>query len=465
MIISWQQIHKKSPIWHTCIVGSGPAGLSLALTLSQKGEKILLIEGGGFKPKQSSNDLNKGSGQLTCNNKKYPMTDWFKTSRFRGFGGGSQIWDGHISQFTEDVFENWPIKLNDLKVYYKKALGILKTPAELSSIKKDENTFLQSYIQNGKKLGDEFREYIKKSKNIDLIIDLNASEIFLDKVAKKVTILICKKHNGTQVKVPVNNLVLATGTVENTRILLQNKHVLKPVMGKSFDWVGKNFSEHIQLYSGEILTQHEKLFRKENTDPLHSSKFSVLNRKGILWHFVPAITKSSSVLDRAVKKLNINQLNPDKRLSIFMALEHSPDKTSSITLAKEVDALGNNLPKLNWNINHQQLQYWESKIRAMAKAAFKFNFGRSKVNLTKNNVIETAIKSWGSLNAHHPSGTTRMSENAADGVVDSYGKVHGLNNLFIAGASVFPTAGATNPTLTIMALSIRLGDFLARKKS
>ena len=65
------------------------------------------------------------------------------------------------------------------------------------------------------------------------------------------------------------------------------------------------------------------------------------------------------------------------------------------------------------------------------------------------------------LNAHHHAGTTRMHEDPRGGVVDQDLRVHGLENLFVAGGSVFPRAGWANPTLTIVALSLRLADHLS----
>ena len=62
-------------------------------------------------------------------------------------------------------------------------------------------------------------------------------------------------------------------------------------------------------------------------------------------------------------------------------------------------------------------------------------------------------------------GTTRMSEHEDQGVVDSNCKVFGVDNLYIAGSSVFPTYSFANPTLTIVALAIRLADFLKFKNS
>jgi choline dehydrogenase-like flavoprotein len=55
-----------------------------------------------------------------------------------------------------------------------------------------------------------------------------------------------------------------------------------------------------------------------------------------------------------------------------------------------------------------------------------------------------------------------MNGDPTRGVVDPDSRVHGVSNLFIAGSSVFPTAGWANPTLTIVALSIRLADHLKR---
>lgn len=59
---------------------------------------------------------------------------------------------------------------------------------------------------------------------------------------------------------------------------------------------------------------------------------------------------------------------------------------------------------------------------------------------------------------HHHMGATRMHSDPKQGVVDENCKVHGVSNLFIASSSVFPTGGYANPTLTIVALAIRVAD-------
>ena len=59
-------------------------------------------------------------------------------------------------------------------------------------------------------------------------------------------------------------------------------------------------------------------------------------------------------------------------------------------------------------------------------------------------------------------GTTRISNSLESGVVDKNLKVHDVNNLFCAGSSVFPTYSWVNPTMTIVALSVRLADHISR---
>ena len=65
----------------------------------------------------------------------------------------------------------------------------------------------------------------------------------------------------------------------------------------------------------------------------------------------------------------------------------------------------------------------------------------------------------------HHMGTTRMHEDPKQGVVDADCKVHGLGNLYVASASAYTTGGAANPTLTLIALTLRLSDYLKRQVS
>ncbi|HSR50002.1 MAG TPA: GMC family oxidoreductase [Acidobacteriota bacterium] len=72
------------------------------------------------------------------------------------------------------------------------------------------------------------------------------------------------------------------------------------------------------------------------------------------------------------------------------------------------------------------------------------------------------VKANAVVNGHHL-GTTRMSVDPADGVVDSNLRSHELNNLYVAGSSVWPSAGISNPTHTIIMFAIRLASHLSQE--
>jgi choline dehydrogenase-like flavoprotein len=75
--------------------------------------------------------------------------------------------------------------------------------------------------------------------------------------------------------------------------------------------------------------------------------------------------------------------------------------------------------------------------------------------------VEDGILRYGAYGGHHI-GTARMGDAPASSVVDRNGRVHGMKNLYVAGSAVFTTSSQANPTLTIVALALRLAAHLRR---
>jgi choline dehydrogenase-like flavoprotein len=157
---------------------------------------------------------------------------------------------------------------------------------------------------------------------------------------------------------------------------------------------------------------------------------------------------------------NINS----KFLGLYFQSEHTPNYNSRITIEKnKKDHLG--LPKVKVKIKFNEI---DKKSVVKAHEFFIKRFIETKAgNLQKKNskkeiehLIKQDIKSFDSI--AHNLGTTRMSKSHTSGVVDKNCKVFGLKNLFIAGSSVFSTAGHANPTFTIVALSLKLSRFLKK---
>jgi choline dehydrogenase-like flavoprotein len=134
-------------------------------------------------------------------------------------------------------------------------------------------------------------------------------------------------------------------------------------------------------------------------------------------------------------------------------LEQAPDPDNRLTLGSEKDALGIPRPSVHWRWRDIDRDSIERAVKIFDGALQRAGIGR---------MVPAADPGFAAAN-HHPAGTTRMAALPQDGVVDADAKVHGITNLFLAGPSVFPTCGYANPTLTILAMSLRLADHLANQ--
>ena len=119
------------------------------------------------------------------------------------------------------------------------------------------------------------------------------------------------------------------------------------------------------------------------------------------------------------------------------------------------DSLGRGVARLVWQWSDQEQQSVATTQRLFADELQRQGIGHLQLSSTSGKPTMQG-------GTHHHMGTTRMSSNPADGVVDADGRVHGVKNLYVAGSSVFPTGGFQNPTLLLVALAVRLGRHVAR---
>ncbi|MDZ4873497.1 MAG: Oxygen-dependent choline dehydrogenase [Chroococcidiopsis cubana SAG 39.79] len=140
--------------------------------------------------------------------------------------------------------------------------------------------------------------------------------------------------------------------------------------------------------------------------------------------------------------------------------EQAPNPDSRITLSRDRDKLGMNRVQLDWRLSPID-KYTIKRSQQLIAAEFeRSGLGKMQIEMGDDDA------SWRSLRgSYHHIGTTRMSHNPREGVVDEHCQVHGIHNLYIAGSSVFPTSGLSNPTLTIVALAIRLADRIQEQMS
>jgi len=145
----------------------------------------------------------------------------------------------------------------------------------------------------------------------------------------------------------------------------------------------------------------------------------------------------------------------------FQAIvEPQPDPDSRVTLsATEHDALGMRRVQVDWRLG-SNVQRTFDRTLAIIGAELERD-GVAKVTLgptLEGGPWPSSLEPEGTW---HHMGTTRMHRSPRHGVVDPHCRVHGMSNLYLAGSSLFPTAGANFPTITLTALALRLADHLA----
>ena len=145
------------------------------------------------------------------------------------------------------------------------------------------------------------------------------------------------------------------------------------------------------------------------------------------------------------------------RIPIFSRTESSPNPNSKVTLSNKKDILGQYKINLNWELNELDLKSIYKTLEYFNAETNRLNIGRVQINYEDT---KEKFEFWGG--SHHM-GTTRMHTSAKQGVVNENLRIHNVDNVYISGSSVFPTSGFANPTLTIVALSIRLASHLSKK--
>lgn len=144
---------------------------------------------------------------------------------------------------------------------------------------------------------------------------------------------------------------------------------------------------------------------------------------------------------------------------MFTRIEQAPNPESRVTLDTERDGLDVPRASLHWELTSMEKRSLRKMYELVGQEVGRAGVGRVKLLDYLTNQDDQSWPSFTGGGWHHM-GTTRMSENPRLGVVDADCKVHGISNLFIAGSSCFVTAGAPNPTLTLVALTLRLSDHI-----
>jgi len=485
-----------------CIIGAGAAGISMALEFLNTAHKVILLEGGGFEYESQMQDLYKGK---TTGQRYFPL----ESARLHYFGGTTGHWAGFCSPLDPIDFEKrdwvpysgWPIKRSDLDPYYARAHKSLDLgPYEYQDSywiaqnpKLDSLPFNHADIYNKMwqfslptRFGEKYKDTIVKAPNIHLYTYANVTNIKANEHASTIQQLTVKNFAGKTHTVKAKKFVLACCSIQNARLLLASNKQAKRGLGNDNDLVGRYFMEHIEIKSAELwLTKPEalKLYAWEYGKTKARAELAISAEKqrelkllNGTASFTPleVARKEPAFIDvwtadTAETKKRMSKLDADEKkelaknrhnsYQLFTRIEQAPNPDSRITLDTEVDALGMPRAMLHWVLTPLEKRSIREIYRLIGTELGIIDRGRVRLMEYLRDENDNSWPEFTGGGWHHM-GTTRMSDNPNQGVVDANCKVHGISNLFVAGAACYPTAGAPNPTLTLVALTIRLADHL-----
>lgn len=147
--------------------------------------------------------------------------------------------------------------------------------------------------------------------------------------------------------------------------------------------------------------------------------------------------------------------------------DQSPNPESRVLLTTRRDSLGVPRLALDWRTTRLDIESVAGLVDTLDAELRRLDLGRVEPAAWLADPAggrrSDPLISAHPIGGYHHMGTTRMSETARTGVTDATGRVHGIQNLYVVGSSVFATAGWANPTLTIVALALRTSDILSSR--
>ena len=505
-----------------CIIGGGPAGITMALEFAGTAKSVILLESGGMELDPQTQELTAGPN---LGERYYPLDQ----VRLRMLGGNTNHWQNWCGELDPIDFRvrdwvpdsGWPIGPEALAPYIARArpmCGLVprlpdaeiwrQLKADPLALNPEHLTTAFVQFAGPTRFGEKYAAALRAAPNIRVLLYANVTHIQTDAAAASVEHVTVRSLSGREATVKARAYVLACGGIENARVLLNANDVEPNGLGNRHDLVGRYFMEHTEAPVGTVLTEDpyrlisalgstwvaehgyvpflqlpeqmqagRKLLNSCVMLALEEAAPSAITMLKGLVHAARAgeipdtLGRDLLTVVRDVDMVAYNTYRRRilglsvlpkqenlKRVYLLSQTEQAPNPDSRVLLTGERDALGLRRAALDWRLTELDRRTLIEHARIAGAEIARIGIGLFKVD----DWLEQAPCTWSEELAghYHHMGTTRMAVDERKGVVDTDCKVHTVSNLYIAGSSVFPTGGYINPTLTLLALGLRLTDHL-----
>jgi choline dehydrogenase-like flavoprotein len=507
-----------------CIVGAGAAGITLALTLARPGRRVIVLESGGFDFDGKTQGLYRGRltgvpyADLSACRLRYFGGS---TSHWGGLCHLPKRQD--FESRPALGLPGWPITYDEVWPYLVRAAAFLGvdldrldpssySPAEIARAPmleaRSRNLHTEIFdilLPRARLFGPRFRDAVGTLPDVQVFLHANLTHIGLADNGSTVRTLSVRTLEGQTLAIHPKATILACHAIENARLLLAANDLMQAGIGNASDQLGRNFMDHLRIQAGRFVPDRRASLARYFVDPiLPKAQRKLRSYIGLseearrandmlfyffdlLSQFEPVDQNTGEAVAHLVKgffrpfetqmaydaatlmanpmsgtastlaRLGLRARTP-LEFNVLHVGETAPNPSSRVTLTRERDALGVPMVSLHWALSDVDIHSLARGQEIVASEINALGLGRVEtVPLTRDYVEANVLGHW------HNSGTTRMSAAPSAGVVDRNCRVHGTDNLFIAGSSIFPSCTSGWPTMLLLALALRLAEHLNGK--
>jgi len=525
MIVDLQQTDKiNASHSDVCVVGAGAAGITMAVELVRLGLIVSVLEGGGLDFEEASQQLYQsnivGLPHRGTHEGRFRV---FGGTSTKWAGQILELADSDFERRSWVPGSGWPFPKSILSKYYERALeieGLDKSILKDSDVWRSGDVTEPAFGQGIESFFSRFcpqpnfaklhRRFLKSNPLATVYLHANLCEIELSASQNEIARLRCKTAGRPDSFFTASHFVFCLGGLETARILLQPLNSLSSAPWNRSSMLGHFFQDHLDVAVATLFPRRPKDFRLHfdniylggfrympkiradsrlqkklqilavgaSFDPQSARQNTVETFRSTLHRYMRGEKRSfgkaeagltleaSDILIRKAWRYfrHRRAFNPDDLgIGLRVHCEQAPNSNSRVTLAEDRDATGLLKLCVNWRIGELELITIRNFVDHLARAMDVYEIAQVNILSERLQSVET-LASYASDTFHHM-GTVRMADSPQDGVVDSNCQLFGISNGYVCSSAVFPAGGFSNPTHTILALGVRLAEFISRKST